>query len=94
MQISCKAVLKRSFSNNIQSFIPTSQMGQSKPIAGRVFFAISKYAIPDVEALRCEKYLLGSHITISIDMAQSHSVFNEVNKVVKCHFVPLDSADI
>ena len=46
------------------------------------------------EALRWEKYLLGSHMTISIDMAQSHSIFNEVNKVVKCHFVPLDSADI
>ena len=27
-------------------------------------------------------------------MAQSHSIFNEVNKVVKCHFVPLDTADI
>jgi hypothetical protein len=29
------------------SFIPINHIGQSSPIAGRVFFAISKYAIPD-----------------------------------------------
>ena len=57
----------------IHSLIPISQIGQSSPIVFKVSLAILKLAIPLTAFFRCEKYSLGSSITISIPSASLRS---------------------